>query len=51
MSDEHVDRAVADDLVGDAAIECVCEAGLWDLGHGRTVCRAQPRGARPTDLK
>ena len=41
MTDEHVERSVTDDLVGDAAIPCVGKAGLRDLGHGRTVCRTQ----------
>ena len=50
MTDEQVERAVTDDPVGDSATGRIGEAGLWDLGHGRIVCQAQPRGARPTDL-
>jgi len=50
MSDEHVDRGVADDLVGDPPAWRLGESGLGDLGHGQTVCRAPHRDARPTGL-
>jgi hypothetical protein len=47
---EQIDATVADDLVRDAAHARLGEAGLGNLGHDRTVCRAQHRGARLTGL-
>jgi hypothetical protein len=49
MSDEQVDRAVADNLVGNAATGRLGKAGLRDLGHGHTVCptRDRRRAANP----
>jgi len=46
MSDEHVHRAVTDDLVGDAPTGRLCEAGLRDLGHGHTSL-PDPRSPPP----
>ena len=51
MNDEHVDRAVSDDLIGDATARRLGEPGLGELSHGQTVCRALHRDARPTDLE
>jgi hypothetical protein len=38
MSDQHADRPLADDLVGDPPTGRLCKSGLRDLGHGYTVC-------------